>query len=175
MLENLRQFFNNVPVLADLQANELRANPSHASNAEDLRFHLEELQTNLAKRLKAERQLYAVVFFPENEVHCQACKETLMGVYWELNNPATNKGLCVSNKLLHGLIDHEQFFQIESMHTVAGTRVGECRLVLDLPGLAAVMEGANVPAEVMAEMREAIELQKRALADAGAYTPAGGH
>ena len=175
MLENLRKFFNDVPVLADLLAAELKAAPSNATNAEDLRFHLEELQHTLMARLKAEKQLYAVVFYPEMEIPCQACGETLMGVYWELNNPATGQGLCVSNKLLHGLVDHEQFFQIESMQTVAGTRVGDTRQVLDLPGLVKVMAGAAVPEIVMAEAAQAIELQKRALAEAGDFAAAGGH
>lgn len=175
MLENLRKYFNDLPVLADLIASELKAHPSHASNAEDLRFHIEDLQAKLAARLKAEKQLYAALFFPETEVHCAACNETFLGVYWELNNPATGKGLCVSHKLLHGFIDHEQFFQEESMHTVQGTKVGDCRLVLDLAGLAAMMEGANVPAEVLAEAKQAVELQKQALAAAGAFAASGGH
>lgn len=175
MLENLRKYFNDMPVLADVIAAELKANPSHASNAEDLRFHIEELQAKLAARLKAEKQPYAAVFFPENEIHCAACKETLMGVYWELNNPANGKGLCVSHKLLHGFIDHEQFFQEESMHTVQGTKVGESRQVLDLPGLLAILEGSNAPEIVLAEARQAVELQKQALAQAGAFAAAGGH
>lgn len=175
MLENLRKYFNDLPVLADLIASELKAHPSHASNAEDLRAHIEDLQLKLAQRLKAEKQLYAAVFFPEHEIHCQACQETLTGVYWELNNPATSKGLCVSHKLLHGFIDHEQFFQVETMRTVGGTNVGESRQVLDLSGLLAMMEGSNVPAEVLAEARQAVELQKQALADAGAFAAAGGH
>jgi hypothetical protein len=175
VLENLRQYFNEMPILADLIGQELKDHPSHASNAEDLRAHIEALQTNLAKRLKAEKRLYAAVFFPEAEVNCQACGETILGVYWELNNPATGKGLCVSHKLLHGFIDHEQFFAEESMHTVAGTHVGSSRQVLDLPGLVAIMEGAEVPAAVMAEARQSLELQKQALAAAGAFAAAGGH
>jgi hypothetical protein len=175
VLDNLRKYFNDLPVLAELIASELKAHPSNATNAEDLRFHLEDLQTKLAARLKAEKQLYAAVFFPEHEIHCAACKETLLGVYWELNNPTNGKGLCVSNKLLHGFVDHEQFFQEESMHTVQGTKVGDSRLVLDLPGLVGIMEGANVPPEVMAEARQAVELQKQALAQAGAFAASGGH
>jgi hypothetical protein len=162
-------------VLADLLASELKAHPSNASNAEDLRFHIEDLQAKLAARLKAEKQLYAALFFPEMEVHCAACKETFLGVYYELNNPANGKGLCVSHKLLHGFIDHEQFFQEESMHTVQGTKVGDCRLVLDLPGLVGIMEGSNVPPEVLAEAKQAVELQKQALAAAGAFAASGGH
>lgn len=175
MLENLRKYFNDMPVLADAIASELRAHPSNASNAEESRNHIETLQAKLAARLKADKQLYAAVFFPEAEIHCAICKETLKGVYWELNNPATGKGLCVSHKLLHGFIDHEQFFQIESMHTVAGTNVGESRQVLDLPGLVAIMAGSNTPDLVMAEAAQAIELQKQALAAAGAFSAAGGH
>jgi hypothetical protein len=81
----------------------------------------------------------------------------------------------VSHKLLHGFIDHEQFFAEESMHTVGGTNVGSSRLVLDLPGLVSIMEGAEVPAAVMTEAKQSIELQKQALAAAGAFAAAGGH
>lgn len=175
MLENLRKYFNELPVLADAIASELKAHPSHAANAEESRAHIETLQSKLSARLKADKQLYAAVFFPEGEIHCVICKETLKGVYWELNNPATGKGLCVSHKLLHGFIDHAQFFQIESMRTVAGTLVGESRQVLDLAGLVAIMAGSNAPEVVMAEAGQAVALQAQALAAAGAHAAAGGH
>lgn len=174
MLENLRQYLNDVPKLAELLERALHENPANVSNTEDLRFHLEDLQTDLAKRLKDEKQLYSVLHFPEQELKCPTCGTLVMGYYWELNNPATGKGQCVSNALFHALVAHEEFFQTEMMYNVSGTRVGETRQVLDLAALLAVVEGSSAPAEIVAELKTAIELQARKLAESAAPATAGG-
>jgi hypothetical protein len=174
VLETLRQYLQEVPVLAQLIERELLNHPANVTNTEDLRFHVEDLQQKLFARLKAERTPYAVVHFPEMELSCPACKESFSGYYWELNNPATGKGLCVSNRLIHALVAHEQFFITESLHNVAGTRVGDSRLVLDVAGLASVLKGSSAPAEIVAECEAAAEVQARQLAEAGEFVASGG-
>lgn len=175
MLETLREFIKQTPVLANMIERELLNNPGNFTNTEDLRYHVEKLQSGLMAKLKAERKLYAVVHFPEQEIACPICKETSFGYYWELNNPVTGKGLCVSNRMVHALVAHEQFFINESMQTVAGTRVGETRLVLDFEAFAGVLKGADVDPVVASEVEEARALQARALEEAGAFVASGGH
>ncbi|HEY9724393.1 MAG TPA: hypothetical protein V6D47_20490 [Oscillatoriaceae cyanobacterium] len=174
MLETLREYLRQVPVLAQLLERELLNQPAHASNTEDLRAHVEKLQAKLGERLKAERKPYAVLHFPETEVNCPVCKDTIFGYYWEINNPVSGKGLCITHRMLHGLVAHEQLFQNESMQNVSGVRVGETRLVLDLPGLESVLVGADVPPDVLDELAQARALQAQQLAEAGPLVAAGG-
>lgn len=174
MLETLRDYLRQVPVLAQLLERELLNQPANASNTEDLRFHLERLQSKLGERLKTERTPYAVLHFPDTEVNCPVCKETLFGYYWEINNPLSGKGLCITHRMLHGLVAHEQLFQSESMQNVSGVRVGETRLVLDLAGLEAVLSGTSVPQAVLDELAQARALQAQQLLEAGPLVAAGG-
>lgn len=154
---------------------DLKATKNHATNTEEQRAHLEELQKHLFARLKAEKQLYATIYYPEQEQICPECKETLHGYYWELNNPVNNKSICNSFKLIHYFTTHEQTFMSENMFNVSGTRVGDMRMTLELAMIAAVLKGADVPADVLAEAQQALELQKKQLADAGAFVASGGH
>lgn len=174
MIETLRKYLGELPILADQIVHELATNPSHATNTEEQRFHLEEIQIGVAKRLKEEKQLYATIYYPEQEQTCPICKELLHGYYWELNNPVTTKSACISFKLFHAFIHHEQMFITESMQNVSGVRVGEMRMVLDLPAVLGVMKGSSAPAELLAECEQAIELQKKALAEAAPVVAAGG-
>lgn len=174
MSENLRKYLGDVPILADLITRALASHPSNATNTEDQRFHLEDIQTGISKRLKDEKQLYATLYYPEQEQICQLCKDTLFGYYWELNNAATGKAICVSYKLLHAFVHHDQSFITESMQNIAGVRVGEMRMVLDLPAILGVMKGSSAPLELLGECEQAVEKQKQALADAQPLTAAGG-
>ena len=174
MTENLRKFLHDVPILAELLSADLASNPCHATNTEEQRFHLEELQGKLARRLKETGQIYCTIYYPEQEQACPICKETLHGYYWELNNPVTTKAICVSYKLFHAFTEHEQTFITESMQNVSGVRVGEMRLVLDLPAILSTLKNGAVPPEVLAECEQAIELQQQALAAADPVLAAGG-
>jgi hypothetical protein len=172
--ENLRKYLADVPILADMLDHELQTNRSNATNTEEQRFHLEEIQGKLCARLKAEKTLYATKYYPEQEQVCPICKETLFGYYWELNNPVTSKAICASYKLFHAFTRHEQSFITESMQNVSGVRVGEMRLVLDLPAILGVMKGSSAPAELLAECEAAIDKQKHELAAAEPVAASGG-
>lgn len=174
MLETLREFVKQIPVLAAMLEREVLNHPSDATNTEDMRHHVAKLQTQLFARLKEERQLYAVMHFPEHETTCPDCREVYFGYYWEVNNAATGKGLIVANRLIHGLVAHEQLFLAEPMQTIGGTKVGDTRLVLNLAALKATFEGAHVPPEVLAEIQEAIAVQAAQLEAAGAHAASGG-
>jgi hypothetical protein len=172
--ENLRKYLHQVPILADLLDQELQANRSNATNTEEQRFHLEEIQAKLAAKLKAEKILYATKYYPEQEQVCPICKETLFGYYWELNNAVSAKAVCVSYKLFHAFTQHDQSFITESMQNVSGVRVGEMRLVLDLPAVLGVMKNSAAPPELLAECEQAIEIQKQQLAAAEPVAASGG-
>jgi hypothetical protein len=172
--ENLRKYLHEVPILADLIDQALAANKSNATNTEEQRFHLEELHKGLAANLREEKRLYATKYYPEQEQTCPICKEMLLGYYWELNNPVTSKAICVSYKLFHAFCAHEQSFITESMQNVSGVRVGEMRLVLDLPSILGVLKGSSIPPELIAECEQAIEAQKRALEASEPVQAAGG-
>lgn len=174
MSENLRKYLAGVPILADLIDQALVTNRSNATNTEEQRFHLEELHAKLCAKLKAEKTLYATKYYPEQEQTCPICKELLFGYYWELNNPVTAKAICVSYKLFHAFTAHEQTFITESMQNVSGVRVGEMRLVLDLPAVLSVMKGSSAAPELLAECEAAVEMQKQQLAAAEPVLAAGG-
>ena len=174
MLENLRQFLSEVPILIDLINRDLAANPSHALNAEEMRGHIEDLQASVFKRLKDEKTIYAVLHFPEFELHCPICREAFLGYYWEVNNPATGKGASVSNRLLHAFILHEQTFVSEPMENVSGVKTGECRLVLDFGSIQSVLKGGAVSEAVLGELEQAKALQQQQLAAAGDFVASGG-
>lgn len=174
MLENLREFIKQIPVLAAILEREVLNHPSNTTNTEDLRHYVEGIQKQLFARMREERALYAVMHFPEHEMTCPLCKEELFGYYWEVNNAATSKGYIVANRLIHGLVAHEQLFLEEPMQTVGGTKVGDTRLMWDLAELKKTFEGANVSPEVMAELEEAMAMQRAQLEAAGAFVTAGG-
>jgi hypothetical protein len=174
VIENLRKYLGEIPILADMLAHDLMTQPSHATNTEEQRHHLEDTQGKLTARIKADKQLYATIYFPEQEQHCPICKESMHGYYWELNNPITTKSICVSYKLFHAFVLHDQSFLTESMENVSGVRVGEMRIVLDLAAIANVMKGSGVAPELIAECELAVELQKKALAESVPMAASGG-
>jgi hypothetical protein len=175
VLENLTQTLENVPVLMALLHDALGQTPAPTANTEEMRAHLERIQSELAARLKRERKLYAVLHFPEHEWHCPTCKQAFWGTYWELNNPGTGKGLCLSHLVLHGFLAHGSTYQMEELRNVSGVRIGEARLVLDVAGLSAVLHGSDIVPEALAELATLEALQKEQLAQAGAFQAAGGH
>src|SRR5262249_4661239 len=157
VVENLRKYLGEIPILAELLARDLASHPSHATNTEEQRFHLEELQVALAKRLKEEKQLYCTIYYPEQEQVCPICKETLHGYYWELNNPVTSKATCISYKLWHAFVHHEQTFITESMQNVSGVRVGEMRMMLDIPSIQTCLKNSSADPGLIAECDQAVE------------------
>ena len=175
MLDELRRYIADMPILADLLQQAVYQNRGTATNAEEQRYHLEELHAGIMKRLKEERRLYGVTYNPDIENHCPVCRKTFMGSYFEINNAATGKAIVSSMRLVHALVEHEQTFFQELMVNVTGTRVGEMRLTLDLKAIRKVMEGADVPAEVLQEAEQAVEVQKQQLAEAGDLAASGGH
>ncbi|MDB5097422.1 MAG: hypothetical protein JWM80_1843 [Cyanobacteria bacterium RYN_339] len=174
MSENLRKYLSEVPILAELLDGDLQANRSNATNTEEQRHHLEDIQTKLCARLKDEKTLYATKYYPEQEQSCPICKEILFGYYWELNNPVSAKAACISYKLFHAFTQHDQGFITESMQNVTGVRVGEMRMVLDLGAILSVMKNSSAPPELLAECEAAIEIQKQRLAAAEPIAAGGG-
>lgn len=175
MLDKLREFVPQVPVLADLLERELLNDPGNISNTEEIRFHLEKVHKKVMDTLRAERKLYAVMHFPEAELHCPICQTVYHGYYWEVNNPVTGKGYIASQRLIHGLVAHEQLFLEEPMETVTGTRVGDTRLILDVATMSSVFKNADVPADVLEDLATAEAIQKKLLAEAPAVVASGGH
>lgn len=175
MLDELRTFIGQMPVLADMLQQAIYQNKGTATNTEEQRFHIEELHQGIIKQLKEQRSLYGVVYNPDLENHCPICRKEYKGSYFEINNAATGKAIVSSIRLIHALVEHEQTFFQELMYNVSGTRVGEMRLLLDLKAIRKVMEGGDVPPEVVAEAEQAIEIQKKQLAEAGELSVSGGH
>ncbi len=175
MLDELRRFIGQMPILADQLQQAVYQNRGNATNTEEQRFYLEELHQGIVKRLKEDRSLYGVVYNPDLENHCPICSKEYKGSYFELNNAATGKAIVSSIRLIHALVEHEQLFFQEQMINVSGTRVGEMRLVLDVKAIRKVMDGGDVPADVLAEAEQAIEIQKKQLAEVGELTASGGH
>lgn len=175
MLDKLREYIPTIPVLADLIERALLNDPGNVANTEEMRYHLEAVHKRVMDELKAERKLYAVKHFPEQEIHCPICHQVEQGYYWEVNNPVTGKGYIASMRLIHGLTAHEQLFLEEPMETVVGTRVGDTRLILDVATMATAFKSADVPADVLADLAEAEGIQKKLLAEAPAVIASGGH
>lgn len=175
MLDELRRYIADMPILADMLQQAVYQNKGTATNTEEQRFHLEELHQGIVKRLKEEKLVYGVRFNPDHENHCPICRKTFMGTYFEINNAATGKAIVSSMRLIHALVEHEQLFFQEQMINVSGTRVGEMRLTLDVKAIRKVFDGAVVPAEVLAEADQAVEIQKQQLAEVGELAASGGH
>ena len=175
MLEKLREFIPTIPVLADLIERALLNEPGNVTNTEEMRYHLETIHKKVMDELKAERKLYAVKHFPEQEVTCPICHHVDLGYYWEVNNPMTGKGYIAAQRLIHGLTHHEQLFLEEPMETVVGTRVGDTRLILDVATMSTAFKNADVPADVLADLASAEAFQKQLLAEAPAVVASGGH
>lgn len=173
MFEALRAHLPAIPILAELLEAAAISTPSHATNTEEQRFHLEKLQADLMARLRAEKQPYVVVYFPDHEEVDAASGTVIHGCYWELNNPANNQAICVSRKLIHIFADRALSHITQPMQNVTGIRVGEMRSVLDLAAIARVLEGSNTPPEVLAEAHAAAEHQARELASLKAPAAAG--
>jgi hypothetical protein len=168
VLDALRRFIADTPVLQDLLQQAIHKKRGNATNTEEQRFYIEEIHVATMKELKEGRRMYGVRYNPDFENHCPICRKTFHGTYFELNNAATGKAIVSSIRLIHALVDHEQTFFQELMLNVSGTRVGEMRLVLDLKAINKVLEGADVPDEVLAEAREALTIQQQQLAEADA-------
>lgn len=175
MLDELRKYIGQLPVLQDMLQQAIYQNRGTATNTEEQRFHIEELHQGIMKRLKEEKALYGVVYNPDLENHCPICRKEYKGSYYEINNAATGKAIVSSIRLIHALVEHEQTFFQEQMINVSGTRVGEMRLTLDVKAIRKVLDGGAVPPEVVAEADQAIEVQKQQLAEAGDVVATGGH
>lgn len=164
MLDDLRRFLAEVPILADLLQQAVYRERGTATNTEEQRYHLEALHQAVMADLKAERRVYGVLYNPEFENHDPLTKTIFYGHYLELNNPVTNKAIVSSTKLMNAFIHHEQTFITENMINVTGTRVGEMRMALDLAAIAGVLAGADVPESVLSEAHQASEIQAQQLA-----------
>lgn len=175
MLDELRKFIGEMPILAEMLQQAVYQNRGTATNTEEQRFHLEELHQGIIKRLKEERRVYGVLYNPDTENHCPICRRQFDGTYFEINNAATGKAIVSSTRLIHALVEHEQTFFQEQMYNVSGTRVGEMRLTLELKAIRKVLDGADVPAEVLAEAEQAIGIQTQQLAELGQLAAGGGH
>lgn len=173
MLDVYRRFLADIPILQDmLQAAIHKKRGAGGTNTEEQRYQIEEAHIAIMAELRENRRLYGVRYNPDFENTCPICRKVFHGTYFELNNAATGKAIVSSMRLYHALVEHEQLFIQEQMLNVTGTRVGEMRLVLDVKAIAKVMEGADVPDEVLAEAATGLDLQRQQMLEADAAAAA---
>ncbi|MEB3197534.1 MAG: hypothetical protein VKP62_10065 [Candidatus Sericytochromatia bacterium] len=158
-MEHFSRFLNEVPLLADLLQQAIRAQGKAGSNTEEQRGILESVHGQVMNTLKANRTIYAVRLNPEAEHECPACRTSYRGDYVEFNNAATGKSVVCASMLVHALVAHGQLVITTTVRNVSGTRVAEAIESLDLPGLLAVLKDGQVPSEVL-EGAHAAELAR---------------
>jgi hypothetical protein len=152
MLEKLRQFLDEMPILGEVVDDEMEQMEYDATNSEQLRKVREEAQHNVCADLKKEGKCYKVPFFVNYTMVCPTCEEKLTGAYIELNNPVTAKGMYLNHVLLHTFIDHDQLFFNEPNVDISGNVDGTRRVDLNLVALLKVLDGSTVPPEIEREV-----------------------
>ncbi|HBN07862.1 MAG TPA: hypothetical protein DD435_04150 [Cyanobacteria bacterium UBA8530] len=156
MYENLRLFFAEIPLFSRFLQAELASIVPPNAGPDELKQARLEAQRKVSSSLKENKELYAVISFPDSTWTCPHCGEEIAGAYWELNNPVAAKGMSVPLKLFHLFLDHGEIECLEPIHNLNGNSVGEALLTLDLEGLFKVMKGAWLPDGVKAEIEEGL-------------------
>jgi len=152
MLEKLREFINELPILSDEVDAEMESMEYDATNSEQLRTVREQAQHNVCAHLKQEGQCYKVIYFINAMTVCGACDEKLDGAYVEINNPVSDKGMYINHLLLHTFIHHDQLYVNEPNVDVSGNMDGTRRIDLNLVNLLKVLDRAAVPADIEKEV-----------------------
>ena len=152
MLEKLREFLDDMPILSDLVDEEMEQMEYDATNSEQLRRVREEAQHNKCAELKNEGRCYKVLYFTNYTMECPTCEEKMVGAYVELNNPVTSKGMYLNHVLLHTFVDHDQLFFNEPNVDISGNQDGTRRVDLNLVALLKVLDGSAVPPDIEREV-----------------------
>lgn len=152
MFDATRRFLASVPVLSSLGEAAFKLSPIAGSNPEELRGHLSEIQKQVVDALKEARSLYRVENLPNEGFTCPQCGFEAQGAYWEYSNPATGRRGIFPTSLMHGFIDHGTVCLDEPIINLSDIYVGDREIRLDLPALMRVLAGADLGAEVIAEV-----------------------
>ena len=152
MLEKLRGFLAEMPILGEVVDEEMEAMDFDATNSEALRNVREEAQHTVCGRLKAEGQCYKVIFFTNYTLVCPTCDTKLTGAYTELNNPVSAKGMYLNEVLLHTFIEHDQLILNEPNVDLSGNIDGARRVEINLVELLKVLDRSKIPPEVEREV-----------------------
>lgn len=166
MFEQLRSHLAELPVLAELLARAAATTPSHATNTEEQRFHLEQLHQAVMQELRAQQRPYVVILFPDQELLDPETRATVRGAYWELNHPVTGQSACLPHPLVRAFVERGVSHFSEAMRNVTGVRVGTMRSALDLGAMARVLAGGPLAPELRAELEAAQQQQASQLAQA---------
>jgi hypothetical protein len=164
-LEQLQQYLAQVPVLADVLAQAVKAGASKAPvNSDEQRVVLERLHGDVVQALQAQGAVYATRFNERAERTCPACQASYAGDYLEFNNARTGRSVVCDTVLVHAFVAHAQLVVTESQFNISGIRVAEVTRGLNLPEMAKVLADSACPTEVVAEAQAAAASQEQLLA-----------
>lgn len=151
MFQATRTYLGSVPVLSTLIEAAFQMSPVPASNPEELRETLSELQKQVVGALREAKALYRVENLPNESFTCPNCGHETKGAYAELSNPASGRRGIFPSGLIHGFVQHGTTSLDEPIVNLSGIYVGDRELHLDLAALMRVLALADLPGEVVSE------------------------
>lgn len=154
-LSRLGAYFKSLPVLADMIREDITPRLSRSTTDADFRGLRRTVLEGIVNRHKDGKQPYVVVHFPEEQTPCQVegCRETVVGVYFEVVNPITRGTIMIPMRVAHNVAFHGQGQALEPMRNMGNSPFGDAKIQLDGEALLRIFKDLAVPEDALAELQ----------------------